>query len=213
KRAFTFVDDTFDGKPGILNLTLSDPADGLKVEVTEEPPAKYRNRSLSDLKPEEVAEARRAGADIELPRAIGEPAGADAQVPEPAVSVNDTDQPSLAGDLWRQGLPALFNSSFGIGVLLLAALLFGAAHAFTPGHGKTLAAAYLVGERGTVGHAVLLGLMTTFSHTGSVLLLALLLQFCPADMLDPVLALLGFAGGLAVAGFGFWRLARRLTCR
>ena len=52
---------------------------------------------------------------------------------------------------------------------------FGAVHALTPGHGKTLVAAYLVGERGTVGHAVLLGVTTTITHTAAVLAVAALL--------------------------------------
>jgi nickel/cobalt exporter len=45
------------------------------------------------------------------------------------------------------------------------------------------------------------------------LLVALLLQFCPVDMLDSVLAVLGVVGGLAIAGFGFWLLLRRLSGR
>ena len=110
------------------------------------------------------------------------------------------EKPSLAADLAVRGLPALFDSSYGLGVLLLAALLFGAAHAFTPGHGKTLVAAYLVGERGTVGHAVLLGLATTVDHTGSVIAVALLLRSAYGDHL-PVTAqgVLQFVTGLFVA--------------
>jgi ABC-type nickel/cobalt efflux system permease component RcnA len=41
-------------------------------------------------------------------------------------------------------------------VVGLSALL-GGLHALTPGHGKTLVAAYLIGSRGTVGHAAALG--------------------------------------------------------
>jgi nickel/cobalt exporter len=50
-------------------------------------------------------------------------------------------------------------------ISLLAALLWGAVHAFTPGHGKTVVAAYLVGDRGTARHAVFLGLTVTLTHT------------------------------------------------
>src|SRR5207247_9524137 len=63
------------------------------------------------------------------------------------------------------------ESEHGFWVLLLLAFGLGAAHALTPGHGKTLVAAYLVGERGTAWHAVLLGLVTTLTHTSSVLVL------------------------------------------
>src|SRR6266568_4638067 len=56
---------------------------------------------------------------------------------------------------------------------LAAAFAFGAVHALSPGHGKTLVAAYLVGSRGTPRHAVFLGLMVTFTHTISVFALGL----------------------------------------
>jgi ABC-type nickel/cobalt efflux system permease component RcnA len=95
---------------------------------------------------------------------------------------------------------------------MVLAALFGAAHAMTPGHGKTLVAAYLVGERGTVGHAILLGLTTTLTHTAAVWILAVALPLCfggssPGD----VQRVLELAGGLLVAGLGAFLLLRRLT--
>ena len=48
---------------------------------------------------------------------------------------------------------------------LAAALFWGAAHALSPGHGKTIVTAYLVGQRGTPRHAALLGLIVTVTHT------------------------------------------------
>lgn len=51
---------------------------------------------------------------------------------------------------------------------LAAALFWGAAHALSPGHGKTIVTAYLVGTRGTPRHAALLGLITTLTHTAGV---------------------------------------------
>ena len=56
----------------------------------------------------------------------------------------------------------------------LTAFALGAGHALTPGHGKTLMAAYLVGTRGTPLHAVGLGLSVTVSHTLGILVLAAL---------------------------------------
>jgi nickel/cobalt transporter (NicO) family protein len=50
-------------------------------------------------------------------------------------------------------------------ISLLAALLWGALHAFTPGHGKTVVAAYLIGDRGTAWHAAFLGFTVTLTHT------------------------------------------------
>jgi nickel/cobalt transporter (NicO) family protein len=50
-------------------------------------------------------------------------------------------------------------------VLLLAALGWGALHALSPGHGKAMVAAYLVGTRGRPRHAVALGATVTVTHT------------------------------------------------
>ena len=49
--------------------------------------------------------------------------------------------------------------------LLLAAFAWGAIHALSPGHGKAMVAAYLVGTRGTPRHALALGATVTFTHT------------------------------------------------
>jgi ABC-type nickel/cobalt efflux system permease component RcnA len=83
---------------------------------------------------------------------------------------------------------------------MLAAFAFGAVHALSPGHGKTLVAAYLVGSRGTPRHAVLLGLMVTFTHTVSVFGLGLvtlyLSRFVLPETITPVLG--AISGGMIV---------------
>jgi nickel/cobalt exporter len=91
---------------------------------------------------------------------------------------------------------------------LAAALFWGAAHALSPGHGKTIVTAYLVGQRGTPRHAALLGLIVTITHTIGVFGLGLvtlaLSQFVVPDRLYPWLNL---ASGLLVVGIGasvFW---------
>jgi nickel/cobalt transporter (NicO) family protein len=89
---------------------------------------------------------------------------------------------------------------------LLAALFWGAAHALTPGHGKAIVAAYLVGTRGTARHAALLGLIVTVTHTVGVFALGLvtlaLSQLIVPEQLYPWLnlasALLVVAVGVAV---------------
>jgi ABC-type nickel/cobalt efflux system permease component RcnA len=63
-----------------------------------------------------------------------------------------------------------------LGALLIAFGL-GAAHALSPGHGKTIVGAYLVGSRGTAWHALLLGLTTTVTHTAGVFALGLVTLF------------------------------------
>jgi MFS family permease len=87
--------------------------------------------------------------------------------------------------------------------LLAAAFGWGALHALSPGHGKTIVAAYLVGQRGRRRDAALLGLIVTATHTVGVFALGfvtlLLSQFIVPDDLYPWLNL---ASGLLVVGIG-----------
>jgi len=82
----------------------------------------------------------------------------------------------VPGGVAAADLPAIFRtpdlSPWVVLVALLTAAALGAAHALTPGHGKTLMAAYLVGTRGTPLHAAGLGLSVTVSHTLGILALA-----------------------------------------
>jgi ABC-type nickel/cobalt efflux system permease component RcnA len=98
-------------------------------------------------------------------------------------------------------------------VLLLAlslAVVLGGLHALTPGHGKTLVAAYLVGSRGTVKHAIWLGGIVTFTHTASVIVIGLLAlfasQFIVPSVLLPILEVLS---GLLVVLLGVRLLWQR----
>ena len=106
----------------------------------------------------------------------------------------------------------MLDSEQGFWALVWLALFFGAAHALTPGHGKAVVAAYLVGEQGTIGHALLLGIVVTLTHTGGVIALAVLLRlfFRDARPTD-VQFVLGTVGGLLIAGLGLWLLLRRLA--
>ena len=100
---------------------------------------------------------------------------------------------------------------------MLMAFLFGAAHALTPGHGKTLVAAYLVGERGTIWHALYLGLVTTLTHTGVVLAIALVLEYSSPETQRVLKSWiengLGLVVGLIIVGMGFWLLLQRTAGR
>jgi nickel/cobalt transporter (NicO) family protein len=86
---------------------------------------------------------------------------------------------------------------------LAAALFWGAAHALSPGHGKTIITAYLVGRRGTPRHAALLGLIVTVTHTVGVFALGmvtlLLSRFIVPEQLYPWLNLVS---GLLVVAIG-----------
>ncbi len=90
-----------------------------------------------------------------------------------------------------------------IAASLGAALFWGMAHALSPGHGKTIVTAYLVGQRGTPRHAALLGLVVTATHTVGVFALGaitlLLSRFIVPDQLYPWL---NFVSGLLVVLIG-----------
>jgi nickel/cobalt transporter (NicO) family protein len=105
------------------------------------------------------------------------------------------------------GLTKAFgDAAAGKGVLILllvTAFGWGAIHALSPGHGKSMVAAYLVGTRGTPRHAVLLGATVTVTHTIGVFALgmvALLLSnyILPEDLFP----WLNLVSGLLVVGVG-----------
>ena len=86
---------------------------------------------------------------------------------------------------------------------LVIAFFLGAAHAMSPGHGKTIAAAYLVGSRGTASHAAFLGLTVTISHTFAVfLLLGLVLVARQYFVPEQIYPWLGFFSGLMIVVVG-----------
>jgi nickel/cobalt exporter len=93
---------------------------------------------------------------------------------------------------------------------LAVAFGLGAMHAMSPGHGKTIVAAYLVGSRGTFGHAMLLGGTVTFTHTISVFLLGLATLFLSRYIVpDRVFPVLGTISGLAIVVIGVLLLLKR----
>jgi nickel/cobalt exporter len=95
---------------------------------------------------------------------------------------------------------------------LAAALFWGAAHALSPGHGKAIVSAYLVGKRGTPRDAALLGAIVTVTHTIGVFALGLvtlaLSQWIVPDRLYPWLNL---TAGVAVVAVGLAVLRSRLA--
>jgi ABC-type nickel/cobalt efflux system permease component RcnA len=208
-RTFSFYEGNFLLEPARVNLSLGR---DLSIEVTEkvEPSDTLKKRSLIELKPGDDAKLRTLKATIRW-----EPPPVEELLPPPTVaadplSPNSVAKPGSASSL----LNLLLDTQRGIWMLLWLAVGLGAIHALTPGHGKTLVAAYLVGERGTVWHALLLGLATTLTHTGIVLGVAALLPlFFSGQVPSGVDAVLGFVGGLLVAGLGGWLLLCRLTNR
>jgi nickel/cobalt transporter (NicO) family protein len=204
--AFAFRDGTYEKRPGLLKLSL-EAAPSVRLAEKSEPDESLQARAEKDLSDEERERLRSVTATVE---ANPDGAGLDSEA-----GASSAEGGSRGGE--DAGLVRLFlHSRQGPWLLLLLSAGLGAAHALTPGHGKTLVAAYLVGERGTTAHAVVLGLVTTLTHTGVVLVLALVLRLCfprgmDAAMRQDVHRALELVGGLLIAGLGLWLLLRRLA--
>jgi len=221
KHEFTFRDLTefvnnqndaaVEDVPGRVTLTvdaLKKPGD---LEVDADEPERYRDKPLSEIPPGKEPDRRTASATFSLRSGATPPT----PTPAPAEQTGTATVAPLVDDRPPNGnLDLLLNSKLGLVAVLLLAALFGAGHAFTPGHGKTMVAAYLIGERGTMKHAVVLGLTATLAHTGSVILLAVILfsvhgNTAPAS----AQAWLSIAGGLFLFLVGFWLFVQRVRGR
>ncbi len=97
----------------------------------------------------------------------------------------------------------MLEAAFYVG----SAFWLGALHAATPGHGKTVAAAYLVGNRGRVVDAITLGVIVTLSHTGGIVLFGILaLLGSSAFLPQQAEGWLALGTGLLIVGLGLWML-------
>jgi ABC-type nickel/cobalt efflux system permease component RcnA len=102
-----------------------------------------------------------------------------------------------------------------IAVALLGSVLLGAVHALSPGHGKTIVGAYLIGSRGTPRHAAFLGLTVTLTHTAGVFLLGFATLYASRFVVpERVLPILSLISALLVLIMGAVLLYQRsrLVC-
>jgi len=100
--------------------------------------------------------------------------------------------------------------SLGIFGVYSAALVLGMMHAIEPGHGKTVVAAYLVGSRGRNLDALLLGLIVTFTHSFSIIVLGVIAKVSSRYFTDQVLhAYLGLFASILILCIGLWMLKTR----
>ncbi|WP_328993073.1 hypothetical protein OG394_02185 [Kribbella sp. NBC_01245] len=119
------------------------------------------------------------------------------------------------GSAWTTDLPALLDGRAALPLMLLVSALVGAAHACAPGHGKTLAAGYLVGGHGRARDAVWLGLVVAVMHTLSVSVLGVGFWIL-ADTAPDLAAVTGWlqlAGSLLVVAVGLTLIRRHLRNR
>jgi len=103
------------------------------------------------------------------------------------------------------------NPSFLL-LALLIAFAYGAGHALTPGHGKTLVGAYLIGSRGTISQAVILGLIVTATHLSTVIIAGVLALTASHYINQTAFSVyLGMVSGLIIVMMGVWIFSSRLT--
>lgn len=121
----------------------------------------------------------------------------------------------MISELSDAGFVGLVDQQVFLPLALLLAVGLGAAHACAPGHGKTLAAAYLVGGRARPRDALLLGLTVAAMHTVSVVLLGVgwyVLAGAAPDV-GALTRWLQLAAALLVVGVGAVLLRRHLRGR
>jgi len=203
-RELQFVDRAFEGRVGWREVTVS-ARDGARVIKSTVPAA-----SESDELKAYPGELLRAPLDVSDASAVVSPGRATGAPPR----IDAVDDPSRPAG----GFEALVERGDLTPTVLLLSLLvatfWGAAHALTPGHGKALVAAYLVGTRGTPRHAFMLGGTVTIAHTAGVFALGIvtlgLSQLILPEQLYPWLTLVS---GLLVIGVGAAVLRQRLRGR
>jgi len=92
-------------------------------------------------------------------------------------------------------------------ILLATNFLWGAYHAVQPGHGKTIAAAYIVGARGRPVDAWILGIFVTLSHTSGIVLVGVLASLgLPGLESQRIEVWLKVLTGLLIVAIGLWTL-------
>jgi len=107
------------------------------------------------------------------------------------------------GAALREFLQHPVRSPAALAGALALAMAWGAAHALTPGHGKTLVGAYLVGSRGTWRQAVWLGLTVTVAHTLGVFALGMVAVLAAGRVAqERLVPWLTLASGLGMLGVG-----------
>jgi len=206
----TLTETTFDGVPGWHEIIVvegsgatlgesSVPAQDISDELTSYPPDRLENPLL----------VREASFAFALNPGSVSPSLSPSDVPAPVGSEGTPAPNPLAPDDPLVDLVGSTPTLAGMALGVLVALALGAAHAISPGHGKALVAAYVLGSRASIGHAMWLGMTVAVTHTAGVLVLGVL-TYLATELLVPgrVVGWLSVASGLMVLALGailFWR--------
>ncbi|CAN5901857.1 hypothetical protein BH20ACT6_BH20ACT6_06150 [soil metagenome] len=170
-----------------VDLTGSDvPTESVSAELTRYPPD-----LLSSPLDEQSARARAVPGSGEVSGATAAAEGASSE---------------QAGGLTSAFTELVAARELGVGFALVALAIsvgLGVLHAFAPGHGKTLMAAYMLGQqRSSVRQVALIGLTVTLTHTTGVLVLGVVLSAFALTAPEQIYAWLGVASGLLLVAIG-----------
>jgi len=202
--AGSFTDGTFADRIGWREIVVV--ADGATILGSSAPATSISDelRAYPDEGPDDPIDVREATFRARLTP------GADAG-PAPAAHAGAVggNQDPLAGLLAQGG-----GSAAAALLAMLVSLGLGAAHAASPGHGKTLVAAYLIGTGGTPRQALTLGMTVAITHTVGVFVLgAIVLGASELLVPERVVEWLAMAAGVIVIGMGISLTARALDAR
>jgi hypothetical protein len=160
--SFAYEDSNFPNRIGWREVVVS--ADGGSRIETSTAPATSVSDELRAYPKDRLA----SPLDVTGARATYRP-GTEQGTPPRLLDPGELSAPARVASQSERGFASLVTKrDLGAGVILvslLAAMFWGAAHALTPGHGKAIVAAYMVGSRGTARHALLLGGIVTVTHT------------------------------------------------
>jgi nickel/cobalt transporter (NicO) family protein len=201
-RSLTYADGNHPGRVGWREITAV--GDRVTLESADVPTTSSSARLTAYPKDQLSSPLDQRTASLRF-----HPGGAAAAAAQPA-----HERPASRGGVDRA--TAMFTALVGerslspgfAVVALLLAVGLGAAHALAPGHGKTVMAAYLVGLRGTLRQAAVIGATVTITHTAGVLLLGVVLTTSRAVASERLYPWLGLASGLLLAGVGIGLLVR-----
>jgi nickel/cobalt exporter len=203
-----FEDRNYPGRAGWKEIVIV-PAAGVSISTASQA-AKDLSQALTAYPKEAPPQDLRA--KVEWMAGDQKKSAVIVPIEQPALAIPaaPAQQPAGRGD-YLSTLLGNRNLTFGMiltGVLVAFGL--GAMHAMSPGHGKTIVAAYLVGSRGTMKHALFLGGMVTFTHTISVFLLGLATLFLSRYVVpDRIYPVLGAISGLSIVVIGLSLLIKR----
>lgn len=200
-----YADHSFDGRAGWREITAR-AGPGMRI-VESNVPEKDISRGLTVYpetlvgNPPQVSSAR----IVFAPR-TGPTTG------EASTEVRAAAPPKRQQDALAEILTGKRSSRWLILLSLPVAVALGAFHGLSPGHGKTVVAAYLVGSRGTAWHAFFLGLVVTLTHTAGVFALGFIVLFASGRVIpEQMYPWLGFISGAMIFAVGSWQFVRRVS--